>query len=94
MSDLASAVDDYLRLITRVRPWTKRAEERRLADLCRWLDGLPSGPPGLNELPASGAVARYLNAAGADADERAGMVSTLGNFYRWAVANEMTRENP
>lgn len=78
---LAEAIDDYLHLIVRVRPWTKRREEEALLGFAGWLGGeaaVTSVTPAL--------VARYAEEAGLDPDRRSVLRTAVHNLHQWVRA--------
>ncbi|MEW5925989.1 MAG: hypothetical protein AB1941_00745 [Gemmatimonadota bacterium] len=85
---LHARVDDYLRVIVRTRPWTRRAEEEALAALAEWA----AGDPARLELRAPGApdavAARCAAELRLAPEQQERMTAALRSFAAWAEAEE------
>jgi hypothetical protein len=78
--------DDYLRVIARTRPWTRRAEAEALAAFAEWAAGDPErlrleSPDG-----AAALAARCAAELGLAPELRERMATALRGFAAWAAA--------
>lgn len=90
---LDAAIDDYLHLIVRTRPWTKAREEELLDAFCDWAYARPGPAPTL--AAASPALAaRHAADAGYTPGTAAELAAALGRLAAWAVARGLMAENP
>lgn len=88
MPNFDAALDDYLHLIVRTRPWTKKREEQWLRIFGQWLEQRWGTDAALTweslSLVASCAADRGLQVR-----EREEMESAVGNLCLWATRAEM-----
>lgn len=85
---LHALADDYLRLIARTRPWTRRAEEEALSAFTEWAAGDPERlRPASREDPAA-LAARCAEGLRLAPELRARMATALRGFAAWAEAEE------
>lgn len=83
---LSALVDDYLRVVTRTRPWTRRLEEAVLTDFAKWAAG---DPDHLRREPAAGwytLASRYADGPELPAELRERRAEVLRGFAAWAEA--------
>jgi hypothetical protein len=87
------ALDDYLHVIVRTRPWTKKREEELLEPFSAWLFEQPDMPV---ELPviAPEHAARYADAVQLDNGDRNELLNTLHLLYLWATQRDIVDHNP
>lgn len=88
---LPGLLDDWLRTVTRTRPWTAGEEEDRLTPFLRWAEA-EGGVEGTD----AAALARGLEAAlpawiarmGMEGPEAEAFQGAVGTFLRWAEGAE------
>lgn len=86
MPTLEEIIDDYLHVIVRTRPWTKKREAEALTTFAAWLRGRWSNSG--NWLAClTPALARHsATERGLDARERDNLLAALDNLLAWARA--------
>ncbi len=93
MPTLDAAVDDYLHLIVRTRPWTKAREEALLLGLVEWLYAQPDQD--IQLAAATPALAeRYATAQQLDPAARSALFETLTKLWSWATGQGLVAANP
>ena len=85
MPTIDAAIDDYLHLIIRTRPWTKAHEEAQLMGMVEWIYAQPAQDRGLAAADTE-LVDRYVAATELSAAESDELTATLARFNDWAAA--------
>ena len=80
MIPFAEAVDDYLHLIVRTRPWTKKEDEALLTGFGEWLEKRPS--PRLDEISPA-LIRAYVDDARLEPAEEQALHAALGRLLSW-----------
>lgn len=76
---LVEAIDEYLHLIVRVRPWTRKREEAALTGFAAWLGEkatLTSVTPAL--------ASNYIQEARLDPDRAEAVLAAVDHLLGWA----------
>jgi hypothetical protein len=90
---ITDAIDDYLRLIVRTRPWTKAREEEILTPFGTWMYEQADLALELDAISPA-IVQRYVAHAGLSDDEHTDLDRTLGKVLLWAESRGFVRRNP
>lgn len=87
-----AAIDDYLHLIVRTRPWTKKREEELLCEFEEWLYEQHERRFDLAEITPELATqyAATINLSMAERDE---LLRVLGTFCLWATQQQLIETN-
>ncbi len=93
MWTLDTAIDDYMHVIARTRPWTKKREEALLTPFVEWLYEQPDEPVELKAIGPA-VLARYVAATGLDNEEHDDLAHTLRHVYMWAEQSGWVSSNP
>ncbi len=93
MITLDAAIEDYLHLIVRTRPWTKKHDEAVLTDFSDWLHEHYGRDVTLAALRPEDAT-RYVEANALSATDQAELFKTLGLLYLWATQQGLVENNP
>ncbi len=88
MPNFDDALDDYLHLIVRTRPWTKKREEQWLRTFGEWLEQR-WGTNATLTWESLSLVAPCAAEQGLQAGEREEMEVAVGNLCLWATRAEM-----
>ena len=91
--EIIVAIDDYLRLIVRTRPWTKAHEEELLEPFGTWLYEQPDAMPELDAVTPA-LVLRYSQSVRLSTSQRDDLDRTLYKFFLWAESRGHVRGNP
>ncbi len=91
--EINEAIDDYLRLIVRTRPWTKQREEELLVPFGDWVYEQPDLALELETITPA-LVQRYGADVKLPIGERDDLERTLGKFWLWAESRGHVRGNP
>lgn len=89
---LDAAIDDYLHLIVRTRPWTKAREEELLDAFCDW--AYARGPAPTLAAVTPSLAARHAADAGYPPAAAAELVAALGKLSAWAVSRGLMARSP
>lgn len=87
-----SAIDDYLHLIVRTRPWTKKREEELLTEFEEWLYEQHSRRVETAEVTPE-LAAQYASAINLSIAEREELLSVLRVFGLWAAQQQIIAGN-
>lgn len=87
-----SAIDDYLHLIVRTRPWTKKREEELLTEFDEWLYEQHAHRFETAEITPE-LVAQYASAINLSMAERDELLGVLRVFSLWAVQQQVIVSN-
>jgi hypothetical protein len=83
-----AAIDDYLHLIVRTRPWTKKREEELLTELEEWLYEQHERRFGVAEITPE-LAAQYAAAINLSMAERDELLNVLRTFALWAKQQQL-----
>lgn len=86
VESVEALVDEYLRVIVRTRPWTRRREEASLGLLVGWADPLAGVSAADGEAIDHALLDRCETELGLDPTAREGLRVAVGNLNRWARA--------
>jgi hypothetical protein len=92
MKPIEVAIDDYLHVIVRTRPWTKKREEAVLEEFTDWLYAQPTPRTRLDEITPE--LIQPFSAAITSGDQRRELMNILNTLYRWALHQEWVVANP
>ncbi len=93
MKPIEVAIDDYLHVIVRTRPWTKKREEAVLEEFTDWLYAQQTPRTRLDEITPE-LVQQYCAVAIVPADQQREFTNILSTLYRWAVHQDWVKTNP
>lgn len=89
VESIDALVDEYLRVIVRTRPWTRRREEESLSLLVAWAASKSGGREADTESGENALVDRCGTDLGLDPAERERLRLAVRNLNRWACANRI-----
>lgn len=92
MQRIDVAIDDYMHVIVRTRPWTKKLEEGVLEGFAAWLQTQPNAPVFLHEISPEH-VQRYIGAAELSSAEQRDLHEALHNLHLWAAKQGWIEQN-
>lgn len=93
MKPIEVAIDDYLHVIVRTRPWTKKHEEAVLEEFTDWLYAQPLPQTRLDEITPE-LVQQYYATTIVPDDQQRELMDVLSTLYRWAVQQDWVEANP
>ena len=93
MQPIDVAIDDYMHVIARTRPWTIKREEECLEAFSCWLYEQPAANVMLDGI-APDHVQRYAMAKNLSPTEQDELHTVLTNVYRWSVQQGWIEHNP
>ncbi|MDQ3522958.1 MAG: hypothetical protein M3434_11565 [Gemmatimonadota bacterium] len=83
---LEQAIDDYLHVVVRTRPWTRKREAEALTAFVAWFRGPPTSS-GASLADLTPALARHsATERGLDAGELEQLLTALQNLLAWGAA--------
>jgi hypothetical protein len=93
MVDLAAVIDDYLHIIVRTRPWTKKREEELLLAFSDWFYAQPEPSYTITSVtPAT--TARYAQELALSSAEHEELNAVLCTLFLWAEQQYAVPNNP
>jgi site-specific recombinase XerD len=93
MQPLDIAIDDYMHVIARTRPWTIKHEEAYLEAFSAWLYEQPNGNVLLTEIDTAH-LHSYATDAALSPAEQDDLRSVLNNVYCWSAHQGWIEHNP
>lgn len=93
MKSIDVAVDDYMHVIVRTRPWTKKAEETLLEGFSAWLFEQPQRHVMLDAITVDD-LQRYASVAGLSEAERDDLATALYHLFLWCNKQGWIDSNP
>ena len=89
---LEAALDNYLHVMVRVRPWAKKASEEMLRPLNNWLDEQAGVLPVTALTPE--VVGAYCSDVRLTVGARTDLRAALHDFARWLVISKVVAAHP
>jgi hypothetical protein len=93
MWTLETAVDDYMHIIVRTRPWTKKWEEELLTPFVEWLYQQPKARVELSAITPA-VVERYVTAMELNSEQHDDLAHVLRLVFMWAEQSGWVQSNP
>lgn len=93
MKTIEVAIDDYMHVIARTRPWSMKREGEILEAFSEWLYEQPEQRVMLDEVTGE-QVQQYAATTGVSDEEQQELTAVLNNLYLWADKQGWTTLNP
>lgn len=93
MKPIDVAIDDYMHVIARTRPWSMRREEELLEVFSEWLYEQPEPRVMLNEIVPE-QVQHFVAAAEWNEEDQQELIDVLNNLYLWSGKQGWVVVNP
>lgn len=87
------AIDDYMHVIARTRPWSLKREDELLEAFSEWLYEQAAPRVMLDEV-APAQVQRFVVAAGWSEAAQQELIDVLSNVYLWSAKQGWVTVNP
>lgn len=93
MKSIDIAIDDYMHVIARTRPWSIKREDELLEAFSEWLYEQVEPRVMLDEV-APAQVQHFVAAAGWSDAEQQELLDVLNNLYLWSAKQGWVTVNP
>lgn len=93
MVDLEAIIDDYLHVIVRTRPWTKKREEVLLLAFCDWFYEQPGSIHVITAVSPT-TTEQYAQAVGLESAEHDELNAAFYTLFLWAEQQYAVPTNP